>query len=135
VTGAITDWTISGTFGIILLYILRYTGSDYAIFKGIGLGSLVYVITFGVGMAMDITRATLITPLPDFLLLMSHLTIGAVSGWVIKKHFSHIVSLKPQKKAEARKQTFIVRPDIFNSALAPKKPKKIKCLRSQNNKK
>jgi len=43
VTGAITDWTIAGTFGVVLLYLLRYTGSDYAVFKGIGLGSLVYI--------------------------------------------------------------------------------------------
>lgn len=91
VTGAITDWTIAGTFGTFLLLLLRYTGIDYAIFKGIGFGALVYIITFGIGMAMDITRASLLTPLPDFLLLMSHLAIGGVSGWALQKYFSQAV--------------------------------------------
>ncbi|KJS23604.1 MAG: hypothetical protein VR72_00375 [Clostridiaceae bacterium BRH_c20a] len=134
VTGVITDWTIAGTFGVILLYLLRYTGSDYAIFKGIGLGSLVYVITFGIGMALDITRATLITPLPDFLLIMSHLTIGGVSGWALEKHFGNIVSLKLQK-TKTREHIVILKPYIFNGAIVPKKPKKIMSVRSQNKKK
>ncbi len=91
VTGAITDWTISGTFGVMLLLLLRYTGTDYAIFKGIGFGAIVYVITFGIGMAMDITRATLITPLPDFLLLTAHLAIGGVTGWALDRYFSEAI--------------------------------------------
>ena len=135
VTGAITDWTIAGTFGVILFYLLRYTGSDYAVFKGIALGSLVYVITFGIGMALDITRASLLTPLPDFLLLMSHHSIGLVSGWALGKYFSHIISSKPQKKAETLERIDILRPKIFNSTIAPKKPKKIISVRSQNKKK
>jgi hypothetical protein len=94
VTGAITDWTIAGTFGTMLLLLLRYTGVDYAIFKGIGFGALVYVITFGIGMAMDITRASLLTPLPDFLLLMSHLAIGGVSGWALGKYFSPVINIQ-----------------------------------------
>ncbi len=91
VTGAITDWTIAAVFGILLLHILRYTGTDYAVFKGIAFGSLVYIITFGIGMAMDITRATLITPLPDFLLLMAHLLIGAVTAWALRRFFSQAI--------------------------------------------
>jgi len=130
VTGAITDWTIAGTFGVVLLYLLRYTGSDYAVFKGIGLGSLVYIITFGIGMALDITRATLITPLPDFLLLISHLFIGAVSGWALGKYFTHTVSPKPKKKAETRERIITLRRDIYNQSIVPKKPKKIKSIRS-----
>ncbi|HHX76730.1 MAG TPA: hypothetical protein GX697_00045, partial [Firmicutes bacterium] len=91
VTGYITDWTIAAVFGIILLLILRKTGTDYAIFKGVGYGSLFYVVAFGIGMALDITRATLVTPLPDFLLLMVHLVIGGVTGWVLEKYFKQAV--------------------------------------------
>lgn len=94
VTGAITDWTLAGTFGVLLLLLLRLTGEDYAIVKGIGFSSLVYVITFGIGMALDITRATLITPLPDFLLLLSHLAIGGVSGWALKRYFSQAIHIQ-----------------------------------------
>ncbi len=94
VTGAITDWTIATTFGVMLLLILRYTGTDYAVFKGIAFGSLFYVLAFGIGMALDITRATLVTPLPDFLLLMAHLVIGGVAGWALEKYFKQAVKHK-----------------------------------------
>ena len=104
VTGAITDWTIAGTFGTILLLLLRYTGIDYAIFKGIGLGALVYIITFGIGMAMDISRASLLTPLPDFLLLMSHLAIGGMSGWALQKYFSQAVNVRSGEAHQKEKQ-------------------------------
>jgi hypothetical protein len=91
VTGILTDWIIAGTFGVLALLMLRYTGTDYAILKGIAFGGLVYVITFGVGMALDITRATLVTPLPDFLLLLAHFAIGAVTGWALERYFSRAV--------------------------------------------
>lgn len=92
-TGAITDWTIAGTFGVMLLLLLRFTGTDHAIFKGAMFGSLVYVITFGIGMALNITRASLVTPLPDFLLLMAHIIIGGVSGWALKRYFSEAIHI------------------------------------------
>jgi len=89
--GTITDWTVVGIFGVLLLFILRYTGTDFAIFKGIGFGSLVYITVFGIGMALGFTRATLITPLPHFLLLMAHLTVGGVTGWALEKYFKGVV--------------------------------------------
>ncbi|HOL17609.1 MAG TPA: hypothetical protein PLY40_04910 [Bacillota bacterium] len=87
VTGMITDWTIAAIFGVLLLLLLRFTGVDYNIFKGIGFGATFYIVAFGIGMALDISRATLVTPLPDFLLLLSHLVIGAVTGWALRKFF------------------------------------------------
>jgi hypothetical protein len=91
ITGAITDWTIAGVFGVILLLILRFTGTDYALVKGIMFGSFFYLIAFGIGMSLDISRATLLTPLPDFLLLLSHLAIGGVCGWVLRRYFKAAV--------------------------------------------
>jgi len=137
-TGFITDWTIAGTFGVVLLYLLRFTGSDYALFKGIGLGALVYIITFGIGMAMDITRATLITPLPDFLLLLSHLGIGSVSGWVLGKYFKQVVSRTQQEKVDPRERQILLESNFFRRAMTlqtPIKPKKIISIRSPNKKK
>ncbi len=91
VTGFLTDWIIATSFGVAALLMLRYTGTDYAIIKGTAFGGLVYVITFGAGMALDVTRATLVTPLPDFLLILSHFAIGAVTGWTLERYFSHAV--------------------------------------------
>ncbi|NLZ39163.1 MAG: hypothetical protein GX893_06105 [Firmicutes bacterium] len=91
VTGAITDWAFAGAFGVLLALLLRYFGPAYAVFKGIALGALVYALAFGVGMALDITRVSLTTPLPDFLLLLSHLALGAVSGWVLEKYYQEAI--------------------------------------------
>ncbi|HOP69068.1 MAG: hypothetical protein WBK48_01440 [Dethiobacteria bacterium] len=96
-TGAITDWVIAGAFGVMLLFILRYTGTDYAVFKGMGFGAVFYILAFGIGMALDISRATLVTPLPDFLLLMAHFVIGGVSGWALKRYFSEAVRPKVEQ--------------------------------------
>ncbi|NLM46886.1 MAG: hypothetical protein GX200_08810 [Firmicutes bacterium] len=91
VTGAITDWTIAAYFGTLLLLVLRFTGTDYAIIKGIAYGSLFYFIAFGIGMALNLSRATLVTPLPDFLLLLTHLVMGGVTGWALEKYFSQAI--------------------------------------------
>jgi hypothetical protein len=131
VTGVITDWTIAGTFGVVLLCLLRLTGSDYAVFKGIGLGALVFVITFGIGMAMDITRATLVTPLPDFLLLMSHIILGAITGWALGKYFTHsVVSSNISRKPTPENVTsFNINHVHSDRTVQLKKPKKLKKLK------
>ncbi|NLZ94175.1 MAG: hypothetical protein GX922_09250 [Firmicutes bacterium] len=89
--GAFTDWTLAGTFGVVLALLLRYFGSDYAIFKGTALGALWYTLAFGAGMTLKITRVSLTSPLPDSLLLLSHLIIGAVSGWVLEKYYQEAI--------------------------------------------
>ena len=83
--GVITDWIIAGIMGIFILWLIRKTKGNYPIIKGLFISSAIYVFFYGAGMAVNITRASLLTPLPNLLLLFPHLLFGATVGWFIKK--------------------------------------------------
>jgi len=85
-TGFIADWVVAGTIGVIIVYLLRITGSDYAILKGAGIGAVTYLLFYGALMALDVTRASLLTPLPNLLLFFPHLLYGGIAGWFAEKY-------------------------------------------------
>jgi len=85
-TGAITDYLNASIFGVAMYYMLRRTGPDYAEAKGFFFGAFLYIVIFGAFMALDITRATLITPLPNFLLFFPHALYGITTCWILKKY-------------------------------------------------
>lgn len=45
--GAIADFSLGGILGIPIVYLLRYTGTDKAAIKGLGVGHFVWVIMYG----------------------------------------------------------------------------------------
>ncbi|NLX90178.1 MAG: hypothetical protein GXZ07_01055 [Firmicutes bacterium] len=47
VVGTLADLTIGGIMGVPLVYILRYTGRDFAPIKGIGYGLFAWVLLYG----------------------------------------------------------------------------------------
>ncbi len=84
--GFIADWIIAGFMGVIIVQLIRRTGNDYPIFKAIGTSALLYVLFYGILMALDVTRASLLTPLPNLLLIFPHLIFGLFAGWFIKRY-------------------------------------------------
>lgn len=87
-TGFIADFTIAAFFGVLLLYLLRFTGKDYAILKGVGFGLVAYIIFYGLLMALDVTRASLLTPLPNLLLFIPHVIFGALTAYLLERFLS-----------------------------------------------
>jgi hypothetical protein len=85
-TGFIADFTTAAFLGVIMLLIIRWSGTDYAELKGLGMGAFLYIIFYGAFMALDITRASLLTPLPNLLLFFPHIIYGAATCWIIKKY-------------------------------------------------
>ena len=83
--GFITDYAIAAILGIALLYLLRRTGKDYALFKGLLLGLFVHIGLYGLVMALRATRITILTPLPNLLLVIPHVVFGMVAAWVLKR--------------------------------------------------
>jgi hypothetical protein len=65
---------------------MRFTGPDYGIIKGTVVGALFYVIIYGGLMSLNVTRVSLLTPLPNLILYFPHLAFGAVAGWVIERY-------------------------------------------------
>ena len=96
-TGFIADYTAAAFFGVIMLLIIKKSGTDYAKLKGLGIGAFLYIIFYGAFMALDITRASLLTPLPNLLLFFPHLVYGAATCWIIKKYIQ-----KQQKKQRSQ---------------------------------
>ncbi|MFZ7102230.1 MAG: hypothetical protein ACOWWO_06130 [Peptococcaceae bacterium] len=84
--GFISDYTIAAFFGVIMYLMLQKFGTDYAIVKGLGFGAVLYLIFYGAFMALDITRATLLTPLPNLLLFFPHIIYGGITCQIIKSY-------------------------------------------------
>lgn len=81
--GFISDYTLAGVMGVLILLLLRYTGSDYALYKGAGFGTLMYIFLFGVAMAIDVTRVSITTPLPSLILLFPHILFGLTTAFLL----------------------------------------------------
>lgn len=88
VIGVIADWTMAGFLGILILYFIRNTGDDYAIFKAILFSLAEFIFVYGALMAMDVTSValTFTSPLPNFLLLFPHLVFGITAGYFIRRY-------------------------------------------------
>lgn len=86
VTGAIADWIMVGIIGTITVYFIKYTGYKFPVIKSIFISNFFYIILYGALMALDVTRASLLTPLPNLLLFIPHVVMGIGIGWFIKKY-------------------------------------------------
>jgi len=85
-TGIVADWIMVGIIGTLTVYFIEFTDDNYPIIKSIFLSSAFYIILYGALMALDVTRASLLTPLPNLLLYIPHLAMGSGIGWFIKKY-------------------------------------------------
>lgn len=84
--GFITDYIVAAFLGTIMYYLLRKTGAEYAELKGIFFGGLLYVVVFGTFMSLNLTRASLLTPLPNLLMFFPHAVYGIITCWILKKY-------------------------------------------------
>lgn len=84
--GYVTDFTVASLLGVVLVYIIRNTGNDFEIFKGLLIGLASYIFLYGIMLRLHITSGNLATPLPNFLALPPHIIFGMLSGWVIKHY-------------------------------------------------
>lgn len=85
-TGFLADWTIAGLFGIVVLLIIRFTGSDYPVIKGVVLATMMYVLFYGALMSLNLTNVANAGPRTHFLMFFPHAGLGLVTGWVIKRY-------------------------------------------------
>ena len=84
--GFITDYIVAAFLGTIMYYLLRKTGAEYAELKGLFFGGLLYVVVFGTFMSLNLTRASLLTPLPNLLMFFPHAVYGIITCWILKKY-------------------------------------------------
>lgn len=125
-TGVIGDFTMAAFLGVLIVLTLKLTGTDYAIIKGAGFGSVSYIFLFGIGMALDVTRVSIMTPLPNLILFFPQIVFGALTSWIAVKYGQ----IKLQTKQEPRRFRFTPSPTLkretSESERELKKPTKIK---------
>lgn len=85
-TGFIADYVNAAFFGVIMYYLLQKAGVDHAELKGFAFGAFLYLIFYGAFMSLDLTRASLLTPLPNLILIIPHTIFGASTCWIIKRY-------------------------------------------------
>jgi len=81
---AITTHATSGTFGVLLSYILSFTGRDHAAIKGAGLGVFTWVLVNGLiaGQVLKEKNKTAASPILSFL---DHVINGGLCGILVSK--------------------------------------------------
>ena len=84
--GIIVDFTIAAFLGVILYQLLKFSGRDYAIWKGVGLSLFFYISLAGISLSADLTRVTLLTPLPNLMLIITHIIFGVTAGWILGRY-------------------------------------------------
>lgn len=85
IIGLIADFTVAALVGVIFFLLLRYTGTDHALLKGLLGGALAFVFGFGLVMFAGLTRALVVAPLPLLIYFLLHLLFGAVATWHITR--------------------------------------------------
>jgi hypothetical protein len=83
VLGIISHLTVAGLLGLVLFYILRFTGTDHYLLKGLGMALAVYVLfTNGLG-PLFVSRGLLAPdPATQLSILGSHLVGGMVTAFI-----------------------------------------------------
>ena len=76
--------TMLGTSGVIVAYMLSFTGRDYAIIKGAGVGMIQWIGIWGVFSKLRVTIKSY-KPLTHLLRGLDHMIYGAIMGFLVSK--------------------------------------------------
>jgi predicted Na+-dependent transporter len=83
--GAIVDFSIAASLGVVILYLLYYTKKGYSIFKGIAVGLFYYTVIYGTVMSLEITNINPNSPTENLIDLFSHILLGSITAFIITK--------------------------------------------------
>ena len=86
IVGIFTDFTVAILLGIIIIYVLYYTGTESYLIKSTVIGLFSWLFAFGVVLQSNIVRVTPEENITVFAFFIGHLLIGFVVGLVAKKY-------------------------------------------------
>jgi hypothetical protein len=85
--GMVAHFTLGAIFGIMLAYMLRLTGKDFYILKGIGLGALFWLGSIGFFMhLLNIQIQGRNSPISNIIVVIEFHIMGIVTSSIIKKY-------------------------------------------------
>ncbi len=85
--GIIADVITGGTIGIIAILLLKFFGRDYWWYKGLIVGSLIWLWGFGVMTGLCGVKITSVQPLFQLTSLVDHLIFGFILTYLIVKWY------------------------------------------------
>lgn len=81
------NFTLGAIFGVIMAYILRFTGKDFYILKGIGLGAVVWLTSIGFFMhLLSIRIEGRSDPLSNLMAIIEFNIMGIITSYIIQKY-------------------------------------------------
>jgi len=85
--GFLGQYIIGACGGVIMAYVLKYTGYDYYILKGLGVGGFYWVSTVGIiGKLINLTTQFANEPVTIFLIILDLFIFSLVSVLIIAKY-------------------------------------------------
>jgi len=86
IVGAIADFTLAAYLGVIIVYTLFYTGTDYSYVKGLGIVFAFWLFIYGIIERLNIARIDPTDPGTNLVHLAIHIILGLLTSWIIVKH-------------------------------------------------
>ena len=85
--GFLGQYVIGASGGISTAYILKFTGNDYYLLKGFGMGAVYWVLTVGIiGKIINLTPQFADELTTNFLIFLDLAILGIVSAIIINKY-------------------------------------------------
>lgn len=85
-TGHIADFAVASSLGILLVYIMKLTGQDYPISKGLLYGIIIHIMVFGLAKTLNITSVELVEPVANFVVLLPNISFGILAALFIYRY-------------------------------------------------
>jgi hypothetical protein len=86
IVGAISDFTVVAFLGVIIVYTLFYTGTDFYYVKGLLVVLVYWLMIYGIFLRLEIARIDPTDPGTNLVHLALHIMLGLLTSWIITKH-------------------------------------------------
>ena len=83
ILGAISDFVVAGFKGVIIGYLLYFTGFSFYLFKGLTVSLLFWILVFGFILRMKITGWDPVDPATNLVHLAWHIILGLLTAYFI----------------------------------------------------
>ena len=92
ITGAITDYSTASIFGLIIIYLLYFTGTEYYWLKGLSVGALSWLFSFGIILREHVSRIDPVDPGTNLYHVAEHYLLGLLIAWIIAKYGKELLT-------------------------------------------
>lgn len=86
IVGTISDFIIAAFFGVMIVYVLFFTGTDFLYVKGLFFVLVYWLMIYGLIRRLNIARIDPTDPGTNLVHLAIYILLGLLTSWLIAKH-------------------------------------------------